>query len=261
MKKKNVFSIVTVSYNAEKLVESTVRSIISQTFRDYEFIVIDGGSTDNTLSILEMYKDRIDILISETDKGIYDAMNKAINLASGKYINFMNCGDSFADESVLCNIALNVHNSPDVIYGKTILNTSVGKYMSTPSVKIGDSILKNMPFCHQSSFVRLELAKKHPFDLQYKVSADYNMFLQLFNEGCIFYYVDFPVSIYQYDRPNDHLQYKRALDVVRVNKRLSFYLQVIRFFIMSYVRLFVPNRLYCFIRRWKYCSKFEYLGD
>ena len=261
MKKRNVFSIVTVSYNAEKLVESTVRSIISQTYRDYEFIVIDGGSTDNTLSILEMYKDKIDILISETDKGIYDAMNKAIGLASGNYINFMNCGDSFADENVLYNISLNVHNCPDVIYGKTILNTSVGKYMSTPSAKICDSIKKIMPFCHQSSFVRLEIAQKHPFDLQFKVSADYNMFLQLYNEGCIFYYVDFPVSIYQYDRPNDHLEYKRGLDVVRVNKRRSFYIQVIRVFILSYVRFFIPNRLYSFMRRWKYSRKFDYLGD
>lgn len=93
-------SIVTVCYN-EKDIGRTCESIVSQSCQDFEWIVVDGGSTDGSLEIIKHYKERIDILISEPDNGIYDAMNKGIRLAKGKWINFMNGGDTFADNCIV----------------------------------------------------------------------------------------------------------------------------------------------------------------
>lgn len=94
-------SIITVCYNAKDDIEKTVLSVIKQTYKDYEYIVIDGGSTDGTLDIINKYKDKISYSISEPDRGVYDAMNKALKEASGEWVNFMNAGDVFADDRVL----------------------------------------------------------------------------------------------------------------------------------------------------------------
>lgn len=97
-------SVVTVCFNAEKLIEETILSVINQTYSDIEYIIIDGASTDGTMNIVNRYRDRIAVIVSEPDKGIYDAMNKGIALATGEWLNFMNAGDVFCNEKVLKNI-------------------------------------------------------------------------------------------------------------------------------------------------------------
>lgn len=111
-------SIVTVCYN-EKDIGRTCESIVSQSCQDFEWIVVDGGSTDGSLEVIKHYKERIDILISEPDNGIYDAMNKGIRLAKGKWINFMNGGDTFADNCIVGDFLRFAGDNPaaDVIYG------------------------------------------------------------------------------------------------------------------------------------------------
>ena len=89
------FSIITVTYNAEKYLEATLESIVRQDFRDFELIVVDGQSTDGTAAIIDRYREHIDTLVVEKDRGIYDAMNKGIERATGKYVNFMNASDRF----------------------------------------------------------------------------------------------------------------------------------------------------------------------
>ena len=260
MEKRKTFSIITVAYNAENIIEKTIKSVVSQKYDDFEYIVIDGGSLDNTMSIIDKYRSCISLIVSEKDKGIYDAMNKAIGLASGRYINFMNCGDGFVDENVLQHVSLNIADSPDVIYGNTIFKTSMGDFLSCPSNDVKKSILNEMPFCHQSSFVKLEIAQSHPFDIQFKVAADYNLFLILYKEKRIFKYLDITISHYQYDRPNDHLEYLRPLDCVKVNKRYVGYLTVLRVYVLSYIKSIIPIWIYNHFRRNKYNRKFKPIG-
>ena len=99
------FTIVTVCFNCEQLIERTIQSVLSQNPDLFEYIIIDGKSKDRTLDVINQYRDRIDKVVSEPDKGIYDAMNKGIALATGKYINFMNAGDYFVDSHVLENVS------------------------------------------------------------------------------------------------------------------------------------------------------------
>jgi glycosyltransferase involved in cell wall biosynthesis len=110
-------SIITVCRNIKDTIQRTCESIINQTWQDFEWIVVDGGSTDGTVEILKRYKDRIDILISEPDNGIYNAMNKGIKIATGEYLNFMNGGDSFYDNGVLEKVFKNKEYSADILYG------------------------------------------------------------------------------------------------------------------------------------------------
>ena len=117
------FSIITVTYNAEKVLEDTIQSVISQTYHHVEYIIVDGASKDGTLSIIDRYRSRIHTVISEPDKGLYDAMNKAISLAGGDYLCFLNAGDCFHEDDTLQQIVHSINGNalPDVIYGETAI--------------------------------------------------------------------------------------------------------------------------------------------
>lgn len=104
MHERNKISIITISFNAIEGIERTICSVINQTYTNIEYIIIDGGSTDGTVDIIKKYENKITKWISEPDKGIYDAMNKGIKMASGEWINFMNAGDRFANKTVLAEI-------------------------------------------------------------------------------------------------------------------------------------------------------------
>ena len=117
------FSVITVTYNAAAVLEDTIQSVISQTYHHVEYIIVDGASTDGTLSIINRYKDHIARIVSEPDKGLYDAMNKGIRLATGDYLCFLNAGDSFHEDDTLQQMVhtLPGNELPDVLYGETEL--------------------------------------------------------------------------------------------------------------------------------------------
>ncbi len=192
-------SIVTVTYNCENEIENTIKSIISQTYSNIEYIIIDGASKDRTLSIINKYKQHITICISEPDKGIFDAMNKAINMATGKWILFMNAGDSFINNDIVKNIFNNFNYDENigVIFGDAFFVKRGEKklYKSRPfySEKIK---YKEMGICHQSIFCRTDLAKLIKFDIKYKYAADYNMIMQIYKKGYAFYNLNYPIAIY-----------------------------------------------------------------
>ena len=184
------FSIVTVTYQAGKVLEDTIQSVIFQTYRNVEYIIVDGGSTDNTLDIVKKYQDRISIVVSEPDKGLYDAMNKGIRLATGDYICFLNAGDELHENETLQRMVVTLKGKeiPDVIYGETAIVDEEGHFLhmrrlQAPDVLHWKSFKEGMLVCHQAFFARRELALKHPYDLQYRFSADFDWCIRIMKDA------------------------------------------------------------------------------
>lgn len=173
------FSVITVTYNAAAVLEDTIQSVITQTYHHVEYIIVDGGSTDGTLDIVAQYRDRIATVVSEPDKGLYDAMNKGMRLATGDYLCFLNAGDSFHEDDTLQSIAHSLTGSalPDVIYGQTELVDSEGHFvrmrrLNAPEHLNWKSFRQGMLVCHQAFFAKRALAE--PYDLRYRFSADFD---------------------------------------------------------------------------------------
>ena len=184
------FSIITVTYNAEKVLEDTIQSVIFQTYRNVEYIIVDGASKDHTLEIVNKYHDRINKVISEPDKGLYDAMNKGIQLATGNYLCFLNAGDKFHDSETLQKIVhtLKGQELPDVIYGETAIVDEEGHFLhmrrlSTPAHLNWKSFKQGMLVCHQAFFANRKLAINHLYDLQYRFSADFDWCIRIMKKA------------------------------------------------------------------------------
>ena len=176
---KNInFSIIVVSLNARLDFLATLKSIEKQTCKDYETIVIDGDSHDGTEKEILKNKNVISKYIIEKDKGVYDAMNKGIDIANGNWIIFLNSGDIFFDEKVLTEFKLNNFSEFDVVYGDTIVNISEFGYMKNSNYFSRKTLL--MPFCHQSVFVKSKLLKERKFSVDYKLSSDFDFFTDCF---------------------------------------------------------------------------------
>ena len=174
-------SLITVTYNSAETLTDTIISVLAQTYKNIEYIIVDGASNDNTIDIVKMYEsqfgDRIKY-ISEKDKGLYDAMNKGIELATGEWINFMNAGDSFYSFSILELIFGQTIFSNDIIYGDTLFLAPNLEYVRKTLPL--DTISRCMPFGHQSTFVKTLLMKEQKFDVSFISSGDYNFFYQMY---------------------------------------------------------------------------------
>jgi len=182
------FSVITVTYNAEKVLEKTLQSVISQTYKEWEYIIIDGASKDSTLSIAENYKEQITKIISEPDKGLYDAMNKGITAASGDYVCFLNAGDVFHSEDTLQRIVESnkADTLPDIIYGETAIVNEQREFLhmrrlKTPEKLTWKSFKQGMLVCHQAFFAKRTLAE--PFDLSYRFSADFDWCIRVMKKA------------------------------------------------------------------------------
>ena len=193
-------SVVTVCFNAVNNLENTILSVLGQTYSNIEYIIIDGGSSDGTVDILKKYSDRLSYWISEPDKGIYDAMNKGINVATGDWINFMNAGDTFCASKTLETVAkkLDIDNSADIVYGNTVCIYEWGKKKQLPQPLI--NILHNMVFVHQSSFIRTNILKEAHYSTDYKIAGDYHFFYNQYKKNKKFQYI--PIDIAEYDHVN-----------------------------------------------------------
>lgn len=145
-------SIIIVTFNAEKTIERTLQSILSQLYKNIEIVIIDGRSKDNTLQIIEKYSQYISVLVSEEDKGIYDAMNKGIHNTHNDYIMFMNAGDEFHDKYSLLRLAEAAQSTQsDIIAGQTYEYDSNKNFIQKRRNNIDYiMVLKGMPVCHQS---------------------------------------------------------------------------------------------------------------
>jgi glycosyltransferase involved in cell wall biosynthesis len=184
-------SIITVSYNSAKTIETTFKSVLQQTYSNIEYIVIDGGSTDNTLKIAKKYSEIISVLISEQDNGLYDAMNKGIQLATGDIVGILNSDDIFTDHKVLENIAnFHLQNNVDASVGNIIQFNEEGKTVRKYSAKNWNPEKLKIGFMppHPSIFFKRELFKRLGlYDLTFKIGADYELIIRYFLENKITY--------------------------------------------------------------------------
>lgn len=180
-------SVVTVVYNSAALIENTVKSIINQSYSHIEYIVVDGGSTDGTIDILNRYKKNISTLISEPDRGIYDAMNKGISLASGDFVVFINSGDKFSSPDILEKIFSDPNAAQaDVIYGDTDITDSDGNIIHSrrhrPPERLNwKSFKRGMLVCHQSFIARRNLIDS--YDLTYRYAADFDWCIRILKKS------------------------------------------------------------------------------
>lgn len=175
-------SIITVCYNAEDTIESTIYSVRSQTYDNIEYIIIDGNSTDRTKDIISQHRNFITKFISEPDNGLYYAMNKGLNMAEGEYVWFLNAGDRIPHSNTLSKIMSSSYLFQDIYYGQTKIIDKKGKVigkrrLTPPQILTKDSLKWGMLVCHQAFIVKRKIAPH--YDTNYKITADYDWMLKV----------------------------------------------------------------------------------
>lgn len=206
-----LFSIITVTFNDVANLARTKESIISQSFEDFEWIVVDGNSTDRTMDFLdEINFDRIKI-ISENDKGLYDAMNKGIFISKGDYVIFLNSGDVFDNKNLLASVSNVIKDDPQLIYGdsKELSNSNQTFYKKSRSLwwyKVG------MFTHHQAIFYnrRVLIDKNITYNQSYTIAGDYDFTINFIKNSDRFLYLPFSVCIFQQGGIS-HLNWKEGL--------------------------------------------------
>lgn len=179
---KPIFSIITVTYNAEKVIERTLKSVAEQSYPNIEHIIIDGASKDKTLALIQSstFKVQKFICVSEPDKGLYDAMNKGIQRATGDYVWFLNAGDKLHSNTIVEEVVsrmAHVDYLPDIIYGETNLVSDSGEFLAPRRLKAPKrltwrSFSMGMLVCHQSFVVKREITPD--YNLRYRLAADFD---------------------------------------------------------------------------------------
>ncbi len=184
-----LFSIITVCFNAEKTIERTLKSVASQTFSSFEYLIIDGASKDHTLDVVRRYAQVVTHIVSEPDKGLYDAMNKGIKQAKGEYLIFLNAGDKLHSASTLEEVAKVVgdsKNRPGVLYGDTDIVDGEGRFLRkrrlTPPKRLHwKSFQSGMRVCHQSFYALREITPL--YDMTYRFSADFDWCIRVMRKA------------------------------------------------------------------------------
>lgn len=223
-----LFSIITVVYNDKLGLKKTIKSVLSQNIMDYnyqliEYIIIDGGSTDGTLQIIGEYKDKINYYISEPDKDLYDAMNKGIRFASGKYVIFMNAGDTFVNDKTLCQVKkiLEVQNYPDFIYGDSIEISKDEKERFYKKARNHKWAWYGLFTHHQAMFYKRKIIEDYnlQYDLKYKIAADYDFTVKFLRLSSNILQIKIPVCVFRQGGTSmkNILQGEKEQSIIRKN--------------------------------------------
>lgn len=181
MKVSPKISVITVVFNGEDHIGATIESVLNQTYREIQYIIMDGQSTDRTLEVAARYKG-IDMVVSETDHGLYDAMNKGLRLADGDYVWFLNAGDRIYSNDTVELLVNGLEDLPDVIYGGTMIIDEAGNEIGDRRLKPPDpltwrSFRLGMVVCHQSILVKRQQAPE--YNLDYRLSADFEWVIRV----------------------------------------------------------------------------------
>lgn len=184
-------SIITVTYNAASVLKRTLNSVKAQSWQQIEHLIIDGASKDETISMAETYKAQCPyevVILSEPDKGLYDAMNKGLRLATGDYLVFLNAGDTLHAADTLETVVRSAQPLPGVLYGDTAITDEQGKFLHLrrlrPPKKLSwKSFRQGMLVCHQAFYALTDIAKNLPYDPRYRYSADVDWCIRVMKEA------------------------------------------------------------------------------
>lgn len=216
------FTVVTVCRNSEKVLPRALSSLRRQTYQDREWVVIDGLSSDATLNIVRSYTEGIGTLISENDRGIYDAMNKGIRVAKGDIIFFLNSDDAFHDESVLRDVALTFEAYPwlDMLFGNVVYQYPAERVLRTFAHINADTLIFE-DLCHQAVFARRSLFDRIGcFDERFLLNADYDWLIRVFRSGARWRRLDRNIAIFSMG--GAHMQNPAKLSEERRAVRLQY---------------------------------------
>ena len=221
-----ILTIITVCYNSIDVLPATMDSLVSQTWSRFEYVVVDGASTDGTVGLLKDNQIRFEEkripfhFISEPDKGIYDAMNKGVCMANGKWLLFLNAGDLLAAPDVLEKV-FTVPSHGQIIYGDTLCAYQ-GQQKLYPALPL-NHLRWEMAFCHQSVFIERQLLTAQPYDISYQVCADHHFFLCMYLKEIPFDYRPFPISIYEISGYSDRNKLLSHKEKLRMQKELKIF--------------------------------------
>ncbi len=223
-------SIITVCYNSQATIAKTIESVIAQSRQDIEYIIIDGASTDNTLNIIKKYQQTYPIkLISEPDNGIYDAMNKGVNIANGKWVLFLNSDDYLYNKEVISIVIPMLEKTNcDILYGATEFRYDNFNLIKQPSPL--KAFWRRMPFNHQSCYTKRQLLINHPFDVSYKIAADYEFLIYHYKHGASFHKTENILSSFNINGFSEKLQTEATNEYIKILKKEWGYTLKIRLF-------------------------------
>lgn len=198
------YSIITINYNNKDGLKKTIQSVLGQTYHDYEFIIIDGGSTDGSVEVIKQNADHIDYWVSEPDGGRYPAMNKGIKQAKGDYLNFMNSGDTFHSSTVLEDIS-KMNLTEDIITGGIYDSEKDVSHIIKPQEVTLLTMFKNT-FNHQATFIKKELFDKRLYDEDYVIQSDAKFNYQsIIYDNCSIRIIDYIVANYDFNGISSNL--------------------------------------------------------
>jgi len=233
-------SIITVVYNGEKYLEQTIQSILNQTYKNIEYIIIDGGSTDRTIEIIKRYEYKLAYWISEKDNGIYDAMNKGIKKSTGELVGIINADDWY-EKGAANNIVECYFNNekPDIIYGNLkLLNEETNQ--ARISIPLIDRLNKDMSLNHPTCFVKKDIYNDKLFDTSYRICADYNIMMHFKVSNKRFYYLDKLISNMRIGGASDNFILSTN-EVYRVQKKYFGISIAVKNIISRYMKRAIKN--------------------
>lgn len=253
-------SIITITYNSEKTLEETIKSVITQDYPNWEYLIIDGGSKDQTLNIIEKYRKQISLVISEPDKGISDAFNKGIKNATGEIIGIINSDDLLLPNA-LKTIANNYEPNVGVYRGNTIIWNDINQsqIIAYPTMKFSLYSLKKRIICHQSTFVKKDIYKEFGlYKESFKYMMDVDLLLRLYKNKVRFKYVDAELAVFRLGGVTNNSFLRKISEVKRLYVEngaplIWTYFRVIYFIMFNctknFLNIFIsPDTL----RKWKF---------
>jgi glycosyltransferase involved in cell wall biosynthesis len=230
--------VITVSLNHAVGLEETINSVLAQTYPYIEYIVIDGGSTDNSLEIINKYSKKITKWISEPDGGIYDAMNKGVAMGTGEWVIFMNAGDCFVNNEVVQDIFTPSRKEVDLIYGNHKVLYEDGFERLQRAGNVCD-LWKGMIFSHQAVFCRIDLVRRHSFSLTDPIGADFEMLFDAYKSGARFFKSNVVVAKIRNQGLSDKHRIRSLISHWRVVRRYKEDFQIIFFYTFFIIDMFV----------------------